>query len=156
MHRATRTALTSVATAAVAAGLSCAAALPASATTSQWIGTGGSTGMCSDICLYYNSPQYGYGAIFTTDNAISDLAGYRFSSNAGASRYGGTPSAGAGQYVKNNAAAAEDEAYYCIVYIYYNSAANGYGNYDYLNTGESGRLDITYNNDAAIGLDCAD
>jgi hypothetical protein len=147
-----RIALTSLAVAGIAAGLSCAATVPANAYTGTPISTLGPTGMCSDICLYYNSPSLGYGAIFTADGDIDDLAGYKFSANPGATRYGGNPNAGAGQYVKNNAAAAEDEAFYCVLDIYYNSKAYGYGNYDFLGVGYTGRLETTYNQDAAIGL----
>lgn len=129
-------------------------AVPANAASGAWIGNGGGTGMCgAQLCLYYNSAAYGYGAMFATDyGQINDLGGSYFSANAGATRFGGNPNSGKGVVVKNHAAAAEDQGASDCDFIYYNSAAYGWGNYDYLCPGQSGKLDYTYNNDAAYSI----
>lgn len=67
------------------------------------------------VCLYYNSTSYSppLGAVYKQNSNIADYAGYYFSvSNNGSN--------GAGQGVKNNAAAL-DSWYYSTFELYYNS-----------------------------------
>lgn len=144
--------------AAVAAAATVAFAAPANASTGTWAGDGpdGQTGMCLDVvCLYYNSVEYHYGAIWGTDDSeVPDLAGYYFSQNPGAASFGGSPSSGAGAPVKNHAASVEDESIYGFTdFIYYNSANYGWGNYNFLYPGQSGDLRAGLKNeDAAFSI----
>lgn len=140
--------------AAVAAATSVAIAAPANASTGTWVGDGpnGQTGMCFDVvCLYYNSVEYHYGAIWESNaTEVPDLAGYYFSQNPTASAYGGNPNAGAGVAVKNHAASVEDHSYFGLTdFIYYNSSNYGWGNYNYLYPGQSGDLRAGLKNEDA-------
>lgn len=66
------------------------------------------------VCLYYNSSTYGYGAVFKQTGPISNYQGYYFSA-------GNNGSAGAGTQVKNNAAAVDNSWDGYFFRIYYNS-----------------------------------
>jgi hypothetical protein len=113
---------------------------------------GGHTGMCgSVVCLYFNSPQHGWGAIWETNNlTVPNLAGQFFSFNPAAP--GGNGGNGAGQPVKNNAGGVENDTTNATDFIYFNSSAFGWGNYDYVLPQQSGKLVTTYNNDAAFSI----
>lgn len=98
----------------------------------------GSTGRCySALCLYYNSGEAG--AMFNTDENISNLLYYTFPDNGN----------GFGDPVKNDAASAENQGPDVDI-IYYNS--NFIGNFDYLYPNSFGQLVNTYNNDASVAI----
>jgi len=84
-------AATAVAGGALTAGLATAA--PASAAIDFDCATG-------EVCLYYNSSSYGYGAVYVQYDKVPDYAGKYFSS-------GRNGSSGAGVEVKNHAAAVD-------------------------------------------------
>ncbi|GAA5021165.1 hypothetical protein [Kitasatospora paranensis] len=67
------------------------------------------------VCLYYNSSAYGYGAVYIQNTSIDNYAdgNLKFSS-------GHNGSAGSGVAVKNNAAAV-DNHWYGTFNVYYNS-----------------------------------
>ncbi|GHF95743.1 hypothetical protein [Streptomyces hydrogenans] len=67
-----------------------------------------------EVCLYYSSSSYGYGAYFAQSGSISDYSGYYF-------KAGDNGSTGAGVSVKNNAAAVDNRATPRNFYLYYNS-----------------------------------
>jgi hypothetical protein len=97
-------AATAVAGGALTAGLVTAA--PASAAINYDCGEG-------EVCLYYNSSSYGYGAVYVQYDKVRDYAGRYFSS-------GRNGSAGAGVEVKNHAAAV-DSWISSNFRVYYNS-----------------------------------
>jgi hypothetical protein len=66
------------------------------------------------VCLYYNSSSYGYGAYFAQGGNIADYSGHYF-------KAGDNGSAGAGISVKNNAAAVDNRGTPRNFYLYYNS-----------------------------------
>jgi hypothetical protein len=95
------------------------------------------------FCLYYNSGQQGAYYRWTTNTAVSDLAGYKYPNNG----------AGSGQAVKNNSASASYGFANCggctdtYIRVYFNS---GYlGNYDTIYSGTDKNLVNTYNNNAS-------
>jgi hypothetical protein len=69
-----------------------------------------------DVCLYYNSSAYGFGAVYDQGVNVSDYAGRYFSC-------GNNGCAGSGQVVKNNAAALDSWWYYRFE-IFYNNTYN--------------------------------
>ncbi|MEU0423747.1 hypothetical protein ABZ235_09000 [Streptomyces canus] len=97
-------AATAVAGGALSAGLATAA--PASAAINYDCATG-------EVCLYFNSSSYGYGAVYVQYDKVPDYQGRYFSS-------GRNGSAGAGVEVKNHAAAV-DSWISSNFRVYYNS-----------------------------------
>ncbi|KJK39161.1 hypothetical protein UK15_14620 [Streptomyces variegatus] len=69
-----------------------------------------------EVCLYYNSSSYDFGAVFIQRYDVADYSGRYFSSG-----YHG--SAGSGTVVKNHAAAVDSWQPYKFV-VYYNSSYN--------------------------------
>ncbi|MFJ1704051.1 hypothetical protein [Kitasatospora sp. NPDC088346] len=88
----------------LAAGLATAA--PASAAPAYDCTSG-------QVCLYYNSAAYGYGAVYVQTGPVSDYAGKTFQ----AGRNGGS---GAGVAVKNHAASVDSWVNSTFT-VYYNS-----------------------------------
>ncbi|MFD8631386.1 peptidase inhibitor family I36 protein [Streptomyces sp. NPDC059533] len=114
-----------VAAAVAAVGITLGLAAPANAT----ICSGG------EFCLYYNSNLNG--AKLTFDWPVEDLAGYTFD-------YSG---AGGGQWVKNNAASAQNHTQ-DYAGVYFNSYFSG--PFDFFKPGVSGNLVKTYNDNASV------
>ncbi|WP_230396292.1 hypothetical protein [Streptomyces blattellae] len=100
-------AATAVAGGALTAGL--VTASPASAAINYDCATG-------EVCLYYNSSSYGYGAVYVQYDRIPNYQGYFFSQ-------GRNGSSGAGVEVKNHAAAV-DSWIGSTFRVYYNSNYN--------------------------------
>ncbi|MFE2041973.1 hypothetical protein ACFXAZ_13780 [Streptomyces sp. NPDC059477] len=98
---------TALAGGALAVGL--ATASPAAAAIEYDCGSG-------EVCLYYNSSDYGYGAVYVQYARIPDYAGFYFST-------GRNGSSGAGREVKNQAAAV-DSWISTKFRVYYNSNYN--------------------------------
>ncbi|MFJ4685930.1 hypothetical protein [Streptomyces sp. NPDC088789] len=98
---------TTLAGGALTAGLAMATATPAAAAIQYDCATG-------EVCLYYNSSAYGYGAVYVQYDRIPNYSGYYFSS-------GRNGSAGAGSVVKNQAAAV-DSWISSTFRVYYNSS----------------------------------
>ncbi|MET8416471.1 peptidase inhibitor family I36 protein [Streptomyces sp. NPDC005134] len=94
-----------------------------------------------EACLSYNSNLQG--AIFVHQTSLADYAGYAFS----ISSYGG--SAGAGQFVKNNAASVENLNLNYRYRVYYNS--NYSGAYQTVGTEAWANLNSTLKNENASG-----
>ncbi|GGZ04201.1 hypothetical protein CP967_17165 [Streptomyces nitrosporeus] len=67
-----------------------------------------------EVCLYYNSSSYGYGAYFAQSGNIPDYSGRYF-------KAGANGSSGAGISVKNNAGAVDNRGTPRNFYLYYNS-----------------------------------
>ncbi|MEV6211191.1 hypothetical protein [Kitasatospora sp. NPDC051914] len=65
------------------------------------------------VCLYYNSSDYGYGAVYIENTSIENYAGLTF-------KAGKNGSSGAGVAVKNHAAAV-DNHWYGTFNVFYNS-----------------------------------
>jgi hypothetical protein len=126
------------------AGMLIAGAGPASADTIG--GGGGDQDICGvQLCLYYYNDDEG--AMWYSDAPQwNDLAGQTFG-------YGPTSSGGEGVNapVKNNAQSAANGGNYGV-YIYVNSAAYGWGAYDYLPSGDIGNLATTWNNEASYSI----
>ncbi|GAA3002615.1 peptidase inhibitor family I36 protein [Streptomyces fulvorobeus] len=114
----------------VAAALGAALLVPALATSAQ-----AATCSSGTFCLYYNSGLGG--SRLTLNNSVSDLAGYKFT----------TDGAGEGQYVKNNAASAWNKTL-CPVTVYFRS--NYGGPWDSFGYNQSGNLVNTYNENASV------
>jgi hypothetical protein len=125
-------------------GVLAPAVTPAAPAHADNVGTiNGVESRCNDLpirylCLYYNSSmRTGY---WSTRQDIPNLAGEKF--------FDGT---GAGQSVKNNAAAMS-----CVIsepgicYVFFNS--NYQGPYDYAHGRHSGQLVDTYNEDASVWI----
>jgi hypothetical protein len=100
-------AATAVAGGALTAGL--ATASPAAAAINYDCATG-------EVCLYYNSDSYGYGAVYVQYDKIADYQGRYFSS-------GRNGSSGAGVEVKNHSAAV-DSWISATFRVYYNKNYN--------------------------------
>ncbi|MEV7979386.1 hypothetical protein [Streptomyces sp. NPDC086519] len=97
----------------LAAGLVTGTALVAALATTPASANPAADCSSGQVCLYYNSSAYGYGAVYKQSADISDYAGYTF-------KAGNNGSAGAGLSVKNHAAAV-DSWYNGLFVIYYNS-----------------------------------
>ncbi|MFD6564671.1 hypothetical protein [Micromonospora profundi] len=124
-----------------------AASTPASADTGHRVSPGTYESRCSNspyfLCLYYYGSRttgsyWGMGTYdqFTIDN---DLGNNYFFSGTGS---------GAGTRVRNNAAGMQCDyavSLNCAAYVY----PNGTGNWDYLWSGESGTLYLTWNDEAS-------
>lgn len=135
--------MTVLATVAVLAGGSLTMAGPASAAVQSNCGSG------AQMCLFYHSQAYGYGAEYGTSNNVRSFnpnvnGGTTYAFKAG--RYG---SAGAGQSVWNNAGAAGDYSSYRNFAVWYSSGWTGV--YDVVPYGKRIDLTKTYNNDASMG-----
>jgi hypothetical protein len=92
------------------------------------------------LCLYYNSSMDT--AWWATTVNVRDLAPYKFWAGTGA---------GAGQPVKNNAAAVScDLPRTWTCFIYFNSG--WMGNRDWLYGQQSGRLQLTKNENASVAM----
>ncbi|MGW6761798.1 hypothetical protein ACWF8M_29795 [Streptomyces sp. NPDC055008] len=92
-----RRSMTALALTGAAAGALAFGASPASAAASAITYDCTSTGQ---VCIYYNSSSYGYGAVFRQTSDVPNYAGRYFSA-------GRNGSAGAGVEVKNHAAAVD-------------------------------------------------
>ena len=120
----------SVLTAAVTAGLLAATAAPALAAQHN--------GRCenNEMCLYYNSNLGGSFHDFSVK--VPNFGTYKFISGG----------AGQGQYVKNNAASAVNNADVCNARVYFNS--NYQGAYDEIKDDTWANLTATYNDNASF------
>ncbi|WP_330244696.1 peptidase inhibitor family I36 protein [Streptomyces sp. NBC_00562] len=67
-----------------------------------------------EVCLYFNSSSYGYGAYFAQSGSIPDYSGRYF-------KAGDNGSSGAGVSMKNNAGAVDNRGTPRNFYLYYNS-----------------------------------
>ncbi|GAA2926575.1 peptidase inhibitor family I36 protein [Streptomyces enissocaesilis] len=115
---------------AAAAALGAALLVPLMATSAQAASCASGT-----FCLYYNSNLGG--SHVALNRNVPDLAGYKFT----------TSGAGQGQYVKNNAASAQNMSQ-CKATVFFYS--NYGGPSDGFNYRDSGNLVNTYNENASV------
>ncbi|MEV6978482.1 hypothetical protein [Kitasatospora sp. NPDC093806] len=96
-----------------------------------------------NACLYYNSSGHGYGAFFEQQGDIPNYKDlYRFAAGAHGSN-------GAGVFVKNHAAYADNWNYTSSFTVYEFSANGGSGRVDWIARYGEADLTVTHDNNAA-------